>query len=232
LNQSYQLAVFFNNIFLQEEIILMLNENYLAKNDIQNYKLYSAKLTELSEQIFTLNQEAVNSVYNLISEQQIVEISKKEAIYYKIEYVLLSFLIIVLVYFIFRLWRLFQKTTRLQDVISYLEITRNNFLEKNPIKEEKSKKMTIPKETEEMILNKQKKFELTKKFTNKDISLAVLSGQFDTNTKYLSEVINSHYQINFNTYINKLRVNYIVEKIKKDPNFMNYKISYLAEYNL
>jgi hypothetical protein len=43
LNQSYQLAVFFNNIFLQEEIILMLNENYLAKNDIQNYKLYSAK---------------------------------------------------------------------------------------------------------------------------------------------------------------------------------------------
>ena len=35
--------------------------------------------------------------------------------------------------------------------------------------------------------------------------------------------------MNFNTYINKLRINYIVEKLKKDSNFMNYKISYLAE---
>uniref|UniRef100_UPI0021BAAFB5 helix-turn-helix domain-containing protein n=1 Tax=Streptococcus mitis TaxID=28037 RepID=UPI0021BAAFB5 len=74
-----------------------------------------------------------------------------------------------------------------------------------------------------------KRFENSKRFNNKDISLSVLAGQFDTNTKYLSEVINSHYNMNFNTYINRLRINYIVEKLKTDPNFMNYKISYLAE---
>jgi YesN/AraC family two-component response regulator len=78
-------------------------------------------------------------------------------------------------------------------------------------------------------LQKLKRFENSKKFLSKDISLAVLAGQFDTNTKYLSEIINSHYQINFNSYINNLRINYIIEKLKTDPNYKNYKISYLAE---
>lgn len=61
------------------------------------------------------------------------------------------------------------------------------------------------------------------------MSLAVLAGQLDTNTKYLSEVINKHYNMNFNSYINKLRINFIVAKLKSDPSFINYKISYLAE---
>ena len=87
----------------------------------------------------------------------------------------------------------------------------------------------ILKETEEHILNKLKRFESSRRFINKDISLAVLAGQLDSNTKYLSEIINTHYNVNFNTYINKLRVNYIIEKLKTDPNFINYKISYLAE---
>lgn len=230
LSQSYSHAIVLNNILLQVETIEMLKENFLAKNDIQNYKLYSAKFTEISGKFDTLNQEAVNTVFNLISEEQESEFSRKESFYYNVEYALLTILILLFIYFAIRFWRQFQKTSRLQDIINYLQITRNNFLDKIPFKKEKPKKMLIPKDTEELILNKLKKFETSKKYTSKDISLAVLAGQFDTNTKYLSEVINSHYQVNFNTYINKLRVNYIIEKIKKDPNFMNYKVSYLAEF--
>ena len=61
------------------------------------------------------------------------------------------------------------------------------------------------------------------------MSLPLLAGQFETNTKYLSEIINNHYNDNFNTFINRLRINYIIEKLKSDPNYINYKISYLAE---
>jgi AraC-like DNA-binding protein len=53
--------------------------------------------------------------------------------------------------------------------------------------------------------------------------------QFETNTKYLSELINAHKQKNFNTYINELRVNYITDKLKNDPQYLQYKISYLAK---
>jgi AraC-like DNA-binding protein len=118
---------------------------------------------------------------------------------------------------------------RLTEIVSYLEFPNNTILNKSEAVDAINKKNTIPAETEQHILNKLKKFETTKKFTNKDISLAVLAGQFDTNTKYLSEIINRHYHINFNTYINTLRINFIVEKLKNEPNFCNYKISYLAE---
>ena len=123
-----------------------------------------------------------------------------------------------------------QKKKSLAEIIQYLNVTRNNFINLIPVKLEETKKINIPKETEQMLLKKLERFENTTKFTNKDISLAVLAGQFDTNTKYLSEVINSNFNMNFNAYINKLRINYIVEKLKSDPNFISYKISYLAEY--
>jgi YesN/AraC family two-component response regulator len=123
-----------------------------------------------------------------------------------------------------------QQKSRLAEIIKYLKITKRNFLtQTSETHKQDPKKITIPKETEQLLLSKLKKFEKTTKFTNKDISLAVLAGQFDTNTKYLSEVINSNYNINFNTYINRLRINYIVQKLKTEPNYKSYKISYLAE---
>jgi AraC-like DNA-binding protein len=117
----------------------------------------------------------------------------------------------------------------LNELAKYLQITKNNFTKIQIEKKQEHKKAIILKETEEQILNKLKKFELSKRYLNKDFSLAILAGQLDTNTKYLSEIINSHYHMNFNTYINKLRINYIVEKLKTDPNFIKYRISYLAE---
>jgi len=121
------------------------------------------------------------------------------------------------------------KKKRLKEIISYLEISTNNTVKLHPEKKETNKKIAIPAETEQIILAKLKRFENSVRYTNKEMSLAVLAGQFDTNTKYLSEIINKHYQDNFNTYINKLRINFIIEKLKEDPNYMHYKISYLAE---
>src|SRR5690606_37917187 len=72
-------------------------------------------------------------------------------------------------------------------------------------------------------------FENSLDFTSKDISLSRLALQFETNTKYLSEVINTHKEKNFNAYINELRINYIIDKLNNDPQYLQYKISYLAE---
>ena len=111
----------------------------------------------------------------------------------------------------------------------FSEKTQEKLVTTEKVEKTETKKVFILKETEEQILNKLKRFENSKRFLNKDISLAVLAGQLDSNTKYLSEIINSHYNVNFNTYINRLRINYIIEKLKNDPNYINYKISYLAD---
>ena len=61
------------------------------------------------------------------------------------------------------------------------------------------------------------------------MSLGKLAAQLGTNTKYLSEVINRHKERNFNMYINELRIHYITEKLKSNPTYLNYKVSYLAD---
>ncbi|MCD9855176.1 AraC family transcriptional regulator [Epilithonimonas sp. JDS] len=91
------------------------------------------------------------------------------------------------------------------------------------------KNFVIPDKTEKRILNKLEEFEKNQKFIQKTVSLKTLSQQFDTNPKYLSEVVNKHKNSNFNTYINDLRIDYIVTKIRNEPEYRKYKVSYLAD---
>jgi AraC-like DNA-binding protein len=61
-----------------------------------------------------------------------------------------------------------------------------------------------------------------------DCTLANLAKKLKTNTTYLSKIFNSYYQKKFNTYINDLRINYVIEKIKNDTQFRKYTIKSLA----
>lgn len=218
-----------NNTLQIKNINRNLITNYLALNDVKNYQSYSKEFIQLNNKIELAEQEAVNTAFNLISKEQEVLISNKSSQYST--YFWLTFtgvLIIVLV--MFSIWlRTYMKNKRLTEILKYMEITRNVFSNEVVVKKDPIKKVAIPLETEQAILQKLKRFESSNKFISNDMSLAVLAGQFETNTKYLSEIINKHYQDNFNTYINKLRINFIIDKLKTDPNYMHYKISYLAE---
>ena len=87
----------------------------------------------------------------------------------------------------------------------------------------------IPEKTENLILSKLDLFEKSKEVTDPHLSLAVLAKKLDTNSKYLSEIINKHKQKNFSNYLNELRVKYIVDKLQNNPEYLQYKTSYLAE---
>lgn len=219
----------FNNIYLLETTTKTLVLSYLALNKEQEYKLLNTKLLTLNTEIKKKEEEALNTVYNLINkEYQTNYLEKKRTFTNRLYFSIGLFILFSCVCGLF-LYKKYSYKKRLEEIISYLEVTSKKILSKVDKIDVVSKKNSIPAETEQLLLNKLKKFESTSKFTNKDISLAVLAGQFETNTKYLSEIINKHYHVNFNTYINKLRINFIIEKLKDEPNFCNYKISYLAE---
>lgn len=98
------------------------------------------------------------------------------------------------------------------------------------VREEKEKTaFSVPSSAEKMILEKLEKFEGSNRFTNSKLSVASLAVMFKTNPTYLSETIKKHKEKNFNNYINELRINYICNQILERPEFLNYKISYLAE---
>lgn len=217
------------NIYLQEMIVRQLNVNYLAINDTSNYKISNANFIQLQSKIEIVEQEAVNSAYNLISKEYVNNYNQSKSKYDKFLSNIFLFILLLVVVFLIIYVKYSQRLKNLNELAKYLQMTKSNFTRIQIGKKQEPKKAIILKETEEQILNKLKKFEHSKRFLNKDFSLAILAGQLDTNTKYLSEIINSHYQMNFNTYINRLRINYIVEKLKTDPNYIKYRISYLAE---
>lgn len=118
---------------------------------------------------------------------------------------------------------------------------KEDVLEKDKVKQENyskilgkflsndSEKRYITVEKEEAILKQIAVFEQEKSFLDKDMSLSVLAGRFGVNHRYLSYVVNKHKDRNFSTYVNELRIIHIVNCLKKDPEYLKYKISYLAE---
>ena len=96
------------------------------------------------------------------------------------------------------------------------------------IEEKPMNNLSISSKTENDLLRKLELFEKNKGFIKKDVNLALLSKQFETNTKYLSEIIKTHRQKQFNSYLNELRVNYIVNRLQNEPKYINTKVSYLA----
>lgn len=217
------------NLYYIDTANKLLVANFIVLNDSANYKLFNHEFLKTQAQLENADQESVNTAYNLIVKEQEKYYKDQRKGYFTKLYVALSLFLVVLVGCGFVWFKLYWKKKRLNEIISYLEVTRNNFVIRFTEKKDVSKKFFVPQDTEQLLLSKLKRFENSTRFTNKDMSLAVLAGQFETNTKYLSEVINKHYNVNFNTYINKLRINFIVKKLKSDSNFINYKISYLAE---
>lgn len=78
------------------------------------------------------------------------------------------------------------------------------------------------------LLKKISAFEKSNSFLEKGISLNQLAALFETNTSYLSQVINEYKGNNFNTYINTLRISYATEKLYNDKEWRKKSVEDLA----
>ncbi len=83
--------------------------------------------------------------------------------------------------------------------------------------------------TEMNILKGLQELKKTHYYLNKDISINSVATELNINQRYLSYVINKHKSKDFAGYINELRINYIIDRLKNDEKYLKYKISYLAD---
>lgn len=105
----------------------------------------------------------------------------------------------------------------------------NNNNNHKPAERSSKRKMSISKETFDKIVEKLNQFEEDKLYLNPEMSLAALASITQVNVKYLSYVINDYKRYDFNSYINRLRISYIINKLEREPEYLNYKIAFLAE---
>ena len=96
-------------------------------------------------------------------------------------------------------------------------------------KTEITKKVTdLPDEVVQSILERLARFETSHKFTNKQYTLSSLAKELHTNSAYLSKIINAEKKTSFAHYINKLRIDYAVVKLKEDSILRSYTIKAIA----
>ncbi|GAB0155180.1 hypothetical protein CHRYSEOSP005_04400 [Chryseobacterium sp. Alg-005] len=213
------------------ELYYFLAQNYLKMNDDKSYqkynKLYLVSKSNLSEE----NVKAMNLTVQLLDNA--LQKEQKAKIFNRNIAAGIGFLAVLLLAGIILYYKRKQKKNKqlYQKAIKRLEdkITDNIRQENITIESAEQEKTFIPKNIEEELLGKLNKFEKSEKFINPKLSLSILASQLETNTSYLSYVINTYKGKHFNQYINELRIDYICNKIIHDPEFRNYKISYLAE---
>lgn len=146
-----------------------------------------------------------------------------------------ALLILLLGYFLRLIWL----EKHYKEIAAYIEEMNSNKLdvekkaetetEEIPDKSDHKNKLRLSNEAEQQIVSGLKEFEEREEFLQNDISLAYVASSLKMNTKYLSEFLNSKLNENFNGYINRLRIEYVVNKLKNNPEYLKYKISYLAE---
>lgn len=226
----------FNNIKIK--IYESLSRSYFALHDDIKYHQYNKYYNDLRSKTDSNTKEGIRYIVKLVETNQnkTLEFEKQNYLksFWTSTLILSAIVIGLLIYFLV----INNKNKDLKKQFDFFERQNNQqkqiiqpvtALTKSIDTERNSNK--ISKEKEEEILQKLEEFEQSGRYLNKNMSLAMLSAQMEINTKYLSEVINNNKEKNFNGYINKLRINHIAQLLKTDPTFLNYKVSYLAEYS-
>ncbi|MFP3597488.1 helix-turn-helix domain-containing protein [Chryseobacterium sp. SIMBA_029] len=228
---------------LKSKIYESLSKNYFALHNDEKYHEYNKYYTEIQAKLDSNTREGIRYIIKLVEANQTKNLEfqeQNESKKIKVLASIFSLLIIILiVYFLF----LTNKNKEVKKQSEFFEKQKKweediQIQPTDPVKEtvfsaEKSPEKDankISKEKEDEILLKLAEWEKSDRYLNKSMSISMLSAQMGINTKYLSEVINNSKGKNFNGYINDLRINHIAHLLKTDPVYLNYKVSYLAEY--
>ena len=91
-----------------------------------------------------------------------------------------------------------------------------------------TKSLEIPENIVTEVLERLTQFEEKNGFLARNLTIASLAKKLNTNSKYLSKIINQHKQKRFSAYINELRVDYVIEQLKEKPKFRLYSIKGIA----
>lgn len=229
LNKANKVAEEANFFELKKQVFASLKDYAKAVNDMQKYVFYNEQYMQIAEQ--ELNVQTKISNYLVASyhkKEGIVKDTYTKYLVYSLSMVTGSFLLAAFIY-VYKQKKQKKKTPKEVVFVDTLiaDVTLNS---KASIEEEQTEEQAyISKETEDIILEGIQNFELQKGFLKHEVSLSKVASQIGVNHRYLSYVIKHHKQQDFSSYINNLRINYVVFLLQENPEMLKYKISYLAE---
>ncbi len=192
---------------LKQNVYKTAADYYKQSKEADSFSKYNSRFNTLLVENNAKKRAMINSAYHILNENP-ENTGERKSLYLGIGAV--SFLLIASVVFLKR---------------------KTLFASKNAPNGNGNKNgdLVLSQKTEEEILQKLNEFETSTDFLDKDMSMSVLIGRLNTNNKYFRQILKKYKDKDYNTYINELRINYIVNKLQTDPDYLHYKISYLAD---
>lgn len=225
----------FHNNSLKTEIYLNLALNYKNLGDDANYSIYNEKYLGLKNAVDSQDLKAINTVFDVEQRDLKSQIKNSDEQLRGLLYLLLGIVVASAASFFYLSQKKRREKQIYQSLIAKLQNQVASFSREKDadegaiISDDDEPRYAISAAVEQIILDGLARFESEEEFRNPDITLPNLATQLKTNPAYVSAVIKANKNNNFNGYINELRIRYICAKLYGHPEYLNYKISYLAE---
>ena len=218
-------------IYLTEDYKL-LAEIYKEAGDLEKSNAYYEK--------YIINQTALEKSKDTITssfhDKEIQDLAKEKSFQKnRLLYVISGISVLVLGLFFVILYLIKERkknTKKFENLLAKMNVDSEAELQivdtKDSDLDEKSS-ADVNEEITKQILNGLEKLKEQEYFLKQECNSYNVAKKIKTNTSYLSKVINSHFQKNFNTYINDLRINYAIVRLKNDSRFRSFSIQSIAE---
>ena len=212
----------------------LLIEYYASKNNTDKQLEYINKLMSLDkfyEKNYKYLFAKIHKEYDsqkLIDEKNSIETNLKVH-----QYLTLFVIIISIVLISFSTYKYFQMQKKYKERFEQI-ISKNTEIEKTHVTIVDEDKTVTPKiaglseSTVTYILEQLNIFEKEQQFLDYKITQKLLSEKLGTNPTYLSKIINAYKGKNFSNYLNDLRLEFIVELLKTEHQFLEKEIKELA----
>ncbi|OBX24691.1 AraC-like DNA-binding protein [Gelidibacter algens] len=219
-----------NYTFPELRSIYEFKIDYYEKNlDLQSQLLYINKLLKLDSTLYRSKdlQLQIEKKYNrplLIQKKEtVINALRDKNKFAKIINLLLGTATVVLISMV--VWYRIRQRKYLEKFKILIE--NDNDINSQKLKNRRVSDM-IPLDIYNNIAMDLEKFESQNQFLQ-PVTLVELAKRLDTNSTYLSKFINIHTGSNFSQYVNKLRILYIVEKLKSDSKLRAFTIKAIGE---
>ncbi|EZH71608.1 hypothetical protein ATO12_06505 [Aquimarina atlantica] len=208
--KNLQKQIEYINTLLRLDSIRHANQIYLTKNINERYDTV----------------ELISEKEKLIDQLQRDKFLKEETIT-----ILIVFLVVLIVLAIYGFRKSYVNKKRFLKLLEDQKNKEHDLLEFVNINTNISKKqdIDIPKDVVETVLQKLHNFEKSAKFSKKHYTLNSLAKELNTNSAYLSKIINVYKNVNFANYLNNLRVDFAVDELTSNKSLRSYTIKAIAE---
>lgn len=209
------LAEDLKRVSLRIDILKKLGHLYKEMQNPEMSTEYLSKYISLNDSVRVIMNNSLSIPIESFPKESNVETPIKDSD--NSTYIISIIALVTLVLF-FSIYSYRNKKKKLQVIKSLISDDPNSNKNLNPNSNRNSNvDLNLPQKTEEELMLKLEEFEASKLFLDKNMSFSSLVSYLNTNEKYLRQVLKCNKFTDYNTYINELRIKYIVNKLEADP---------------